>query len=77
MSLIIGVTTGWSVWILAPRDAPEPFRARSMDLVPVPLSDEDIELYYEGMSNATLWPLYHDVIATPVFIGPGGRRTSG
>ena len=23
--------------------------------------------YYEGFSNATLWPLYHDVVAPPVF----------
>ncbi len=34
-------------------------------IVPVPLSDEDLELYYEGFSNDTLWPLYHDVIAQP------------
>ena len=33
-----------------------------MDLVSVPLSGPDIRLYYEGFSNATLWPLYHEVI---------------
>jgi len=26
-----------------------------------------VERYYEGFSNATLWPLYHDCIAEPVF----------
>lgn len=26
---------------------------------PVFLSDEDVELYYEGYSNSTLWPLFH------------------
>ena len=26
---------------------------------------EEIERYYEGFSNDTLWPLYHDVIAQP------------
>jgi trehalose 6-phosphate synthase len=31
----------------------------------VPLSIDDVENYYEGFSNDTLWPLYHDVIATP------------
>ena len=29
------------------------------------LSAEDVELYYEGFSNDTIWPLYHDVIAEP------------
>ena len=32
---------------------------------PVTLSAEDVELYYEGFSNDTIWPLYHDVIAEP------------
>ena len=31
------------------------------------LSSQEVEEYYEGFSNATLWPLYHDVIATPEF----------
>jgi trehalose 6-phosphate synthase len=26
-----------------------------------------VEDYYEGFSNATLWPLYHDVVAPPVY----------
>ena len=28
---------------------------------------QDVEDYYEGFSNATLWPLYHDVVAPPEF----------
>ena len=24
-------------------------------------------MYYEGFSNATLWPLYHDVIVKPIY----------
>ncbi|MDE0545632.1 trehalose-6-phosphate synthase [Microbacterium sp. C7(2022)] len=43
----------------------EPFEFDGTVLVPVRLSAEDIELYYEGMSNDTFWPLYHDVIAAP------------
>ena len=31
------------------------------------LSAAEVEDYYEGFSNGTLWPLYHDVIATPGF----------
>ena len=29
------------------------------------LTAEEVELYYEGFSNDTIWPLYHDVIAPP------------
>ncbi|HEU0214959.1 MAG TPA: trehalose-6-phosphate synthase [Jiangellaceae bacterium] len=57
----------WVGWTGIPDDAPEPFSSEDMDLVAVPLSVEDISLYYEGFSNATLWPLYHDVIVAPVY----------
>ncbi|MFT4229537.1 MAG: trehalose-6-phosphate synthase [Microbacterium sp.] len=43
----------------------EPFDFDGVHLVPVPLSADDVELYYEGFSNDTIWPLYHDVIAAP------------
>ncbi len=33
----------------------------------VPLSTPDYEHYYEGYSNCTLWPLYHDAVETPAF----------
>ena len=36
-------------------------------LHPVPLSATDYEEFYEGFSNATLWPLYHDLIVTPAY----------
>lgn len=36
-------------------------------LVDVPLTRDQVEQYYEGFCNATLWPLYHDRIASPVF----------
>ena len=42
-----------------------PFDADGLHLVPVPLSADDVENYYEGMSNDTFWPLYHDVISPP------------
>ena len=31
------------------------------------LSAAEVEEFYEGFSNATLWPLYHDVVAKPEF----------
>jgi trehalose 6-phosphate synthase len=38
-----------------------------MSLIPVPLSEEEVDRYYEGMSNASLWPLYHDVVEKPEY----------
>ncbi len=43
----------------------EPFEFEGTHLVPVRLSADEVEKYYEGMSNDTFWPLYHDVIAEP------------
>ena len=31
------------------------------------LTAEEVEEFYEGFSNGTLWPLYHDVVAKPEF----------
>jgi trehalose 6-phosphate synthase len=57
----------WLGWPGAPDERLEPFTQDGMSLVPVPLSADEVELYYEGFSNATLWPLYHDVVARPVY----------
>jgi trehalose 6-phosphate synthase len=59
-----GVWIGWS------GDAgpePGPFEADGLDLVGMGLSAEEVQDFYEGFCNATLWPLYHDVIAPPQF----------
>ncbi len=45
----------------------DPFEFDGMALVPVTLSADDVELYYEGFSNDTIWPLYHDVISPPAY----------
>jgi trehalose 6-phosphate synthase len=57
----------WIGWTGGADEKLDPFDEGGMHLVPVTLSAEDIELYYEGFSNATLWPLYHDVIVAPEF----------
>ncbi|NED95587.1 trehalose-6-phosphate synthase [Phytoactinopolyspora alkaliphila] len=57
----------WVGWTGSADDAPAPFSTDDMDLVAVPLSPEEINRYYEGFSNATLWPLYHDVIVAPEY----------
>ena len=60
----------WVGWTGVPDDELEPFASDGMDLVPVALSAEEISEFYEGFSNATLWPLYHDVIVPPVYERP-------
>ncbi|MEI7718084.1 MAG: trehalose-6-phosphate synthase, partial [Mycobacterium sp.] len=45
----------------------EPIVQDELELRPVRLSSDDVAQYYEGFSNATLWPLYHDVIVKPVY----------
>ncbi|GAA3467128.1 alpha,alpha-trehalose-phosphate synthase (UDP-forming) [Nonomuraea roseola] len=57
----------WLGWHGAPEEELGPFEQDGMNLIPVPLSEQEVQLYYEGFSNATLWPLYHDVVAPPVF----------
>jgi trehalose 6-phosphate synthase len=57
----------WVGWDGGPDGPDEPLDQDDMRLVPVPLSAEEIEKFYEGFSNATLWPLYHDVVAKPEY----------
>ena len=57
----------WVGWPGSPDDDIEPFTHNDLQLEPVHLSAEDVELYYEGFSNGTLWPLYHDVVAPPAY----------
>lgn len=55
----------WVGWAGQPDLEFEPFENDGIHIIPVPLSAHDIENFYEGFSNDTLWPLYHDVIAPP------------
>ncbi len=57
----------WVGWPGLADAAPEPFDDDGLHLHPVMLSAEDVENYYEGFSNDTLWPLYHDVVAPPSY----------
>ncbi|MDX1388335.1 MAG: trehalose-6-phosphate synthase [Acidobacteriota bacterium] len=38
------------------------------DLYGVPLSEREIGRYYHGFSNRALWPLFHDLLPTAVFL---------
>ena len=57
----------WVGWDGGPDGPDDVFEQDGITLVPVPLTAEEIEEYYEGFSNDTLWPLYHDLAARPSF----------
>ncbi|CRZ18969.1 alpha,alpha-trehalose-phosphate synthase (UDP-forming) [Mycolicibacterium neworleansense] len=57
----------WIGWAGIPDSGEEPIVEDGLQLYPVELSAQDVADYYEGFSNATLWPLYHDLIVKPVY----------
>src|SRR3954465_11884964 len=64
---VAGRGGAWVGWSGSAGEAPEPFESGGMSLVPVTLSGGGGGRYYEGMSNASLWPLYHDVVEKPEY----------
>jgi len=57
----------WVGWSGTAGEPAEPFDEADVRLVAVGLGEDEVRDYYEGFSNASLWPLYHDVIAPPEF----------
>ena len=59
----------WVGWSGAAGGATDVIHVDGIDLHPVPISEEEMHRYYEGFSNDTLWPLYHDAIRESGFHG--------
>jgi trehalose 6-phosphate synthase len=57
----------WIGWSGAVGPAPPPFEIDGIAVHPIPLGADEFERYYEGQSNATIWPLYHDAVEPPQF----------
>lgn len=57
----------WVGWPGEPDASFEPFDNDGITLHPVQLDSDDFQQFYEGFSNSTLWPLYHDLIVTPIY----------
>ncbi|MHB8275024.1 MAG: alpha,alpha-trehalose-phosphate synthase (UDP-forming) [Dermatophilaceae bacterium] len=66
-SVMSGRDAAWVGWAGEPGPAPEPFHQDGLYLRPVSLTSAEIQEYYEGFSNDTLWPIYHDVIVPASF----------
>ena len=66
-SVMSGRNAAWVGWAGEPGQTTEPFHQDDLYLHPVSLTSAEIEEYYEGFSNDTLWPIYHDVIVPATF----------
>jgi trehalose 6-phosphate synthase len=52
----------WVGWPGPGSSAPRRLESQGIQLRPVQLSRSQVENYYEGFSNRTVWPLYHDAV---------------
>jgi trehalose 6-phosphate synthase len=63
-----GVWMGWTGVATEPgaippeRLEPESLEVDGVSMISISLSEQEIEEYYEGFANDTIWPLYHDAI---------------
>lgn len=49
----------WVGWAGTAGAAPDPFRHKGVAQRPVPLSSSELDDFYSGFCNGTIWPLYH------------------
>lgn len=57
----------WIGWPGFPDGRLKPFTHDGIDIRPVTLNERELDRFYYGFSNTTLWPLYHDGIRPPIF----------
>lgn len=57
----------WVGWPGVADEAIDPFAADEIWLEPLELSHGEVTDYYQGFSNSTIWPIYHDVIVPATF----------
>ena len=68
--IVRGHGGAWVGWTGQPGEAPDPFDTDGMHLHPVGLSADEVDRYYEGQSNGTIWPLFHDAVEQPTHRRP-------
>jgi trehalose 6-phosphate synthase len=57
----------WIGWDGGAGDIPRRVAGLDVKLLPVALSRREVDYYYRGFANRTLWPLLHGLIDQPVF----------
>lgn len=60
----------WIGWNGAAGRAPRPSVQDAVNIRPVSMTQAEVEGFYHGFSNSTIWPLYHHAIRTPTFHRP-------
>ncbi len=65
---------GWVGWTGERGGDTPPFELGGILNIPVPISSEDVAMFYEGVCNRTLWPLYHDAVRQPEYHRHWWRR---
>ena len=58
---------GWVGWSGIPDDGPFDFEHEGIALRAVRLSQDEVNDYYYGFCNGTIWPLFHDALRTPEY----------
>lgn len=61
------VNGSWVGWAGSAGEAPEPFEHDGIEQRSVALSEDEVDGFYYGFCNGTLWPLYHDAVISPEF----------
>ncbi len=56
----------WVGWDGGDGGVPSKVSGLDVEIGAVTLSEDEVEAYYHGFSNRTLWPLVHDLVANPV-----------
>ncbi|MDX1621459.1 MAG: trehalose-6-phosphate synthase [Nitriliruptorales bacterium] len=64
--VVAEVGGAWVGWDGGDRDVPQRVGDLNVDLHPVSLSHAQVQGYYYGFANRTLWPLFHDLLEEPV-----------
>lgn len=57
----------WIGWSGVTGSAPKPFTHDGIDLLPISISREQLQAFYYGFCNGTIWPLYHGAIRQPEY----------
>lgn len=65
--VIEGKQAAWVGWPGIADQRWEAFHGGDTYYSPVELTAAEVQAHYEGFSNSTIWPLYHDAIVAPVF----------
>lgn len=57
----------WVGWTGTTGTAPKPFTLDEIEQIPVPITRGQLQTFYYGFCNGTIWPLYHHAVRQPEY----------